>query len=297
MATFSFAAVAQGVPQDSGRFSTFYLFATALSTGITLVLPFVSLRLIGRRFFVLMSFVAIVFFALAVAASGLETGYFHVACAGLLIVYNVFLPAQTGVDQSLRRESTQGGPQRFAQALSGAILGLAALCGTLGVVLDAIHHPQPIEISGRQELWLALSFVTGSLLLGSAATGMVLGHWYLVVRNASFRPLATLTWVLLTALGLRTLTALSTLILQEARWTQLLADGGVTGFLLGPGIFILARWGFGLLAPIVMTWLAWKCVQIKSNQSATGILYVVLAFVLIGEILAKYFLLSEGLVL
>ena len=42
---------------------------------------------------------------------------------------------------------------------------------------------------------------------------------------------------------------------------------------------------------------AWKCVGIRSNQSATGTLYVTLAFVLIGEIIAAYFLTSRGLVI
>ena len=106
-----------------------------------------------------------------------------------------------------------------------------------------------------------------------------------------------MTWILLVALALRTFLVLGAVMAQERRWTELLSVDGLTGFLLGSGIFILARWGFGLLAPIVMAWMTWKCVQIKSNQSATGILYVILAFVLIGEILAKYFLLSEGLLL
>jgi hypothetical protein len=70
---------------------------------------------------------------------------------------------------------------------------------------------------------------------------------------------------------------------------------GSAGFFLGDGIFILARSVFGLLAPAALAWMTWQCVRIRSNQSATGILYVILAFVLIGEILAKYFLVSEGL--
>ena len=54
---------------------------------------------------------------------------------------------------------------------------------------------------------------------------------------------------------------------------------------------------FGFVAPAALVWMTWRCVQIRSNQSATGILYVSLAFVLIGEIIAKYFLVSAHLIL
>ena len=84
MPLLDFAASSWGKSPEVARFTTFYLFATALMAGIAVVLPFISVRIIGRRFFVLMSFVAIALFAVAVAAAGIETGYFHVACAGLL---------------------------------------------------------------------------------------------------------------------------------------------------------------------------------------------------------------------
>ena len=44
------------------------------------------------------------------------------------------------------------------------------------------------------------------------------------------------------------------------------------------------RWGMGFAAPLVATILAWKTVQIRSTQSATGILYAAMALVLFGEL-------------
>jgi hypothetical protein len=40
----------------------------------------------------------------------------------------------------------------------------------------------------------------------------------------------------------------------------------------------------GFAGPALATILAWKTVQIRSTQSATGILYVALALVLFGEL-------------
>jgi len=84
---------------------------------------------------------------------------------------------------------------------------------------------------------------------------------------------------------------------QVAVWERLLGRAGGTGFLIDPGVFILARVIFGFLAPAVFAWMALQCVRIRSNQSATGILYVTLAFVLIGELIALHFLVSRGLVI
>ena len=44
------------------------------------------------------------------------------------------------------------------------------------------------------------------------------------------------------------------------------------------------RWGMGFAGPVLAAILAWKTVQIRSTQSATGILYVALALVLFGEL-------------
>lgn len=286
-----------GSAPDAGRFRTFFFFATDLAAGIALVLPFIPLAQIGRRFFILMSFTAIVFSALGLGSSGLDTGYLHMALAAILVLYNVIVPPQAGVDRSARRESMEGGSRPALSAFATGLLVLAAGCGGAAVVLDALHYPVDLGFSGPQAPWLAASFLSSAILLGSAATAMVLGHWYLVVRKLSFTPLARVTRILMLALALRIVVACGAAWAQGTRWESMLSSSGWTGFFLGDGIFILARTVFGLLAPAALAWMTWKCVQIRSNQSATGILYVILAFILIGEIIAKYFLLSERLVI
>ncbi len=49
-------------------------------------------------------------------------------------------------------------------------------------------------------------------------------------------------------------------------------------------LFFLMRWCIGFAGPIAATILAWKTVQLRSIQSATGILYAAMALVLIGEL-------------
>jgi hypothetical protein len=49
-------------------------------------------------------------------------------------------------------------------------------------------------------------------------------------------------------------------------------------------IYLIMRWGMGFAGPVLATVLAWQTVQIRSTQSATGILYIAFALVLFGEL-------------
>ncbi|MBI4600362.1 MAG: hypothetical protein HY721_00235 [Planctomycetes bacterium] len=289
-------ALVLGVPAGPPlEFGAFYYIATALAAGVAAALLFVPVEAIGRRFSVLLSLVAVVFLALAVASSALQVGYLHVAVAALLIAYNVLLPAQAGVDLSPRREALGGGPRSALAALAKSVLLAAAACGLAGVAADAWAYPRLPGFAGAQAPWLAAAFVTSSLLLGSSLVAMVLGHWHLVVPRLSFAPLARLTALLLVTLVLRAAAAGGAAWAQGERWSSLASLSDPGGSLLVQGVFLPARGLVGLAAPAVLGWMTWRCVKIRSNQSATGILYVVVVFVLIGEIIAKH-LLAEGLV-
>ena len=60
------------------------------------------------------------------------------------------------------------------------------------------------------------------------------------------------------------------------------------------GVFLWQRLLFGLVAPVVLGLLVRETAKIRSTQSATGILYVDFFTVIVGEVLAKYLLLSTG---
>jgi hypothetical protein len=40
----------------------------------------------------------------------------------------------------------------------------------------------------------------------------------------------------------------------------------------------------GFVGPLVFGWMAWQSARIRSTQSATGILYVVVIFCFLGEL-------------
>ncbi len=273
--------------------NTFSLFAVSVAVGIAALLPVVPLAQIGRRFFVLTSLLSVIFVALAIGVTGIDIGYLYLVFAGLLIVYNLLLPRQSGVDWSERRESRFGGPRTVLTFLSQCILLAAIGVGAVALVIEAHDYPVPLEFRVAPAFFVAATFIGSALLLGGSVVAMVLGHWYLVARQLSFAPLARICLVLIAVLALRILTAGISAWAQLEFWSDAVSRTGLMSFMVHPGMFVLTRVLFGFVAPLVLLWMTWKCVQIRSNQSATGILYVTVVFVLIGEIIAKYLLVSQ----
>jgi hypothetical protein len=158
------------------------------------------------------------------------------------------------------------------------LLGGAIATGVAGVLLGAP--------AGERALVVATD-LTSVLLLGSAAAAMILGHWYLVVLDLPISALRRLTVLLIVGLVLRAFAvglALAGPVHAGYENALLVAAG-----LWSPdGVFVWMRLLFGIAGPLSLVWFIWKTVEIRSTQSATGILYVQLFLVLSGELLAKY---------
>lgn len=125
------------------------------------------------------------------------------------------------------------------------------------------------------------------LVLGASAVAMLLGHWYLVAPKLSIRYLQILTIGLIVSIVLRSGLFLEVLMRSREQLSQM-------HFYEIYGIFLLQRVGLGLLLTLVLSVLTYFCVKIRSTQSATGILYVVLVFCLIGELIAAYLFAKTG---
>src|SRR5260370_963533 len=59
-------------------------------------------------------------------------------------------------------------------------------------------------------------------------------------------------------------------------------------------LWLPLRWGVGLLAPLVLGWMAWESAKIRSTQSATGILYVVVICCFLGELTSQLLFSNTG---
>ena len=144
--------------------------------------------------------------------------------------------------------------------------------------------------------WLAAGLVLGALLFGGVIWAMNLGHWYLVSKTLPFGLLVRATEALALLALARTVLALVALgwLARTSRGpaAEALAD------LVDPmrdGFFFGSRVLWGLAAPLVLAPFVVKTARMKSNQAATGLLYVGVVFVLVGELLAAYLTLRSGL--
>jgi hypothetical protein len=111
-------------------------------------------------------------------------------------------------------------------------------------------------------------------LLGFATSAMLMGHSYLIAPGMSIVPLVRLLIALFAAILLRVLIA----------GLELGIGKGAASSASDAVLWLPVRWGLGFLGPIVLTWMAWQCAKIRSTQSATGILYVVVILCFIGEL-------------
>jgi hypothetical protein len=123
--------------------------------------------------------------------------------------------------------------------------------------------------------WSIAGALASIALLGSVNLAMILGHWYLVVRGMSIDPLKRLTIATLIAACAKVLVVL--VVIGVAWPPPVLRD-----------IFFWMRAGWGLLGPLALYPMVWGTVKIRSTMAATGILYVDVVAVIIGEVLGGW---------
>jgi len=155
--------------------------------------------------------------------------------------------------------------------------GATSLAGLAAVGLLA----QVFALPTWGYLGTLLAFVVGGLVVGAVSMGMVLGHWYLVTPRLPERPLREMTFFLLLAMGVQALLIIPALALPR----DTIANAVDTPILENP--FFWMRVGGGLVFPMVLAWMAYDSSGVRAMQSATGLLYIAMALVLSGEVLAK----------
>jgi hypothetical protein len=167
--------------------------------------------------------------------------------------------------------------QRRLSLLAG---GLTAAGGLVGLGLLAYQVSPPT--------WgfvgVLLSVLVGTLVLGLASEAMILGHSYLVSPKLPGRPLQELTFLLLVILAVQgaLLIVNASIPAREVPESTALLAGG-----LGSNPAFWLRVGVGLLFPLALAYMAWQSSRERAMMSATGLLYIAVGAVFVGELLAR----------
>ncbi len=158
-------------------------------------------------------------------------------------------------------------PKRLVYRASAVLLGASYV---VAAVLAYHAAVRPSHLA-----WSVAGAFASIALLGSVNLAMLLGHWYLVVRGMAIDPLKRLTIATLVAAILKVLLVV---IVIGANWQPPVVTD----------IFFWMRAGWGLLGPLALYPMVWGTVRIRSTMAATGILYVDVVAVIIGEVLGGW---------
>ena len=232
------------------------------------------------------------------------------------------------------RDQIKGGFYRFQLGLTGVVLGLGvvatcfmplswllksvALCwlSTLLVLTGYYWSREPVNewlialpsVFGIYSLLAlqqgtaplpSLSWIPtllGGLILAASVFCMNLGHWYLNAKAIAIRHLTKATVVFGVLLLIRLLWDLFHLrqqtILFGGYEISAWAFMGTT-----EGVFLALALVSGTLLPLITIWFVLQTLKVRATESATGLLYVILVMVLIGEFSYRYYRYGYGLML
>ena len=264
--------------------SVLSLFLTHLGIGLAFVLLFVS-REAGVKFFRFNTGLAAILVAigLAVRAPMATTGIWPIIVTVALATAELAL---------LVYWATVG---RMWVKIRPVLLPAAAAGGLVALVAQALVMPTRGPIPGAIETLLAVSsFVSSAMLLGSTCGAMILGHWYLVIPSLDVSHLQSVARLHIASIVVRIVVVAAAVFLAIVAWQPGAGPSFERYILSANGIFFWQRILFGLAVPAALSYLTWETAKIRSTQSATGILYVDFFAVVVGEVLAKYLVLSTA---
>lgn len=152
-----------------------------------------------------------------------------------------------------------------AKRLGIALIVAVAICAIIGAwfglsAKDSAH---------------TFALITSGLVLGLVFAAMLLGHWYLNAPGMELAPLRRLLLMAAVAVVAQMLVVGAGLVAEISYRPDAT---------LGWYLFVVLRWSFGLLGVLGLLWMAWQTLKIPNTQSATGILYVAVIGVFIGEL-------------
>jgi hypothetical protein len=142
-----------------------------------------------------------------------------------------------------------------------------------------------------------LSLVAGTFAVGAVVLAMTLGHWYLVTPRLPREPLEELTLLLLAAVLLQGVLLVLNVAIPAREVPAATAFLGSKTLGSNPAFWL--RIIIGLMFPAALGYMSWvssKGYPANENamMAATGLLYIAVGAVIVGEVLARGLMFLTG---
>lgn len=238
----------------------------AMGTGASLIA--VPYRQIGKYYFTFHSTMLLVLVAVAVLVGQpwklLGSGAYMKVVAGVSMLYAGLVLVQNVVVRAAEAELR----------VDALILPVSA--GAVFIIMACFGWT---AYGTGTALLLTFHLLSAALVLGTSMVAMSTGHWYLANAQLPFEILIRLCRLFVLAIGLKAvIVAIYAIGHFEEYWR--LEDF----YKLVMGVRIVA----GIFLAVALALMSLSCAKRHANQSATGILYVAVVFVLIGETISLY---------
>lgn len=170
---------------------------------------------------------------------------------------------------------------------------VALACG-LGAVIASVLAIAPAPAGVLFTLSYCLSAIASSLVLGLVSGGLMFGHWYLIDPNLPVEYLRGLVRMLGIAL-VAELAVVALIVGVLGLFGSAPARAAVRA-LLGAHMPLLGmRLGLGPAASIALVWMTWRTLEVPQTMAATGLLYITLMSVIVGELLGRFIMFRTAL--
>jgi len=203
----------------------------------------------------------------------LEDGLFNWMKAATVVFLATTLPYVWYVSKEDKR----------ASMIAGGV-SLAA-----GIVLIAVVSYY-VSLPTWGFLGVLLSMLAGTVAIGGVVLAMTLGHWYLTTPRLPSQPLQEMTLLLLAAIAVQALLLVINVIIPVREAPDATAFLGSTDLGTNPAFWL--RIAIGLLFAGLLAGMAYVASKgypqnDMAMMSATGLLYIAVGAVVVGEVLAR----------
>jgi hypothetical protein len=164
----------------------------------------------------------------------------------------------------------------------------AILTGAAGLILSGLNS-YPAPMLSWEILVYPISFFLSALLLGSVTVGMLIGHWYLIDTGQSIDPFVRIYKFFVVALVLQSSVLLISIFLIYLAGLPSM-EASLRALWAKHSTLLMTRVMVGQAAPMVLSWMIWRTLQIPHTMAATGLFYIALLGVFVGEILGRQIL-------